>query len=369
MKPRILFFVLAFYILAAFTWLTYSSIVNSRIRYENERELLFLRGYSVNSDIQEKMVLKEIYDTTSFKEYMRLHHPDYEVNYVEGSETLSEFALYPKKEAEDALKEKLERRELMYLSEGIVFVLLLLWGLVWIYRSFEQRMSLNLQQHNFLLSVTHELKTPLASVKLYLQTLGKRSLDAEQTSQIIHNSLQETDRLNDLIEKVLVAAQIEGKSYHYNPERLNLSLLLNEICDKFSSARAGKATLSRQIQDDVFIQADRFTLSLAISNLVENAFKYSNKEQSVIRVKLSLELGEPVLQVQDNGIGMAPHELKRIFKKFYRVGNESTRQSKGTGLGLYIVKQVLDNHRARINVESKTGQGTLFTIKFNSDGE
>ena len=359
---------MAAYVLAAFSWLTYSSIMNSRKMFKYEKDLLWLTTYTVNEQIQQKMAAHEIVDSATFAQYMEKEHPMYRAGYTEASTSIEEYALYPTPEAEAFIKKQQTRKEIMYLSEGIVFVLLLLWGLVWIYRSFQQKMELNSQQHNFLLSITHELKTPLASVKLYLQTLQKHSLDKNKTEEIIQNSLKETDRLNDLIENVLVAAQIEGKKYHYHFEEINFSDMLNEQCDKFNNAYSGKATLIKTIEPNVMLKADRFVLSIAISNLIENAFKYANKEHCEVKVKLISELGKPVLQVEDNGQGIEVKEQQKIFDKFYRVGNESTRKTKGTGLGLYIVKQVLDNHQAQINVHSAGGKGSLFTIKFSNHG-
>lgn len=336
--------------------------------FKYEKDMLWLTTYTVNQDIQKQMAAGEITDSASFAQYMLRKHPMYEAGYTEEATSIEEYAVFPKPGAVAFIEERQHRKELMYLSEGIVFVLLLLWGLVWIYRSFQQKMELNSQQHNFLLSITHELKTPLASVKLYLQTLQKHTLEKAKTEEIIRNSLKETDRLNDLIENVLVAAQIEGKKYHYQFEQLNLSEMLEELCDKFAHAYTGKASLIKNIEPDVQVRADRFVLSIAISNLIENAFKYANKTQCEVKVKLTTELGRAVLQVEDNGQGIAQAEQQKIFDKFYRVGSESTRKTKGTGLGLYIVKQVLDNHQAQVTVKSAEGKGSIFTIKFSNHG-
>lgn len=364
MKPTIIFSILSVYILAAFGWLTYSSIRNSRQMHEDEIQLIYANAYKVNADIINQISQYTIQDSTQVKEYVARNHPMYEAVYVPESESFEEYALAPRQQVIDEVNDKLDRRIKMYVSEGAVFVLLLLWGLVWIYRSFAQRIELNRQQQNFLLSVTHELKTPLASVKLYLQTLQKRQLDKEQTEKMLHNAVSETDRLNDLVENVLVAAQIDGKSYRFSKEQINLSQLVEEISKKLGQAFSSKAVLKAVIEPDVMLDADKFTLGLAISNLIENAFKYARPEGAEVRVTLHTEMGKAVLHVEDNGLGIAPEEQGKVFNKFYRVGNESTRKTKGTGLGLFIVKQVLDWHQAHIQLKSNLGEGTTISVKF-----
>lgn len=364
MKPTPIFFVLALYILAAFSWLTYSSIRNSKQMHEDEIQLIYANAYKVNADIINQISQSVVQDSTQVKEYVARNHPMYVAVYVPQSESFEEYALAPKDEVIQAVDDKLERRIKMYVSEGAVFVLLLLWGLVWIYRSFAQRIELNKQQQNFLLSVTHELKTPLAAVKLYLQTLQKRELDKEQKEKMLHNAVSETDRLNDLVENVLVAAQIDGKSYRFTKENINLSQLVEEISKKLGNVFANKAALKLSVEQDIFIDADRFTLTLAISNLIENAFKYARPDGAEVRVNLRKEMNKPLLTVEDNGSGISLAEQSKVFNKFYRVGNESTRKTKGTGLGLFIVKQVLDKHQAQIQLKSNLNEGTIFTVKF-----
>lgn len=332
--------------------------------HEDEMQLIYANAYKVNADIINQISQYTIEDSAQVKAYVAQNHPMYEAVYVPESESFEEYALAPKQEVIDAVNEKLDRRIKMYVSEGAVFVLLLLWGLVWIYRSFAQRIELNRQQQNFLLSVTHELKTPLASVKLYLQTLQKRQLDKEHTEKILHNAVTETDRLNDLVENVLVAAQIDGKSYRFTKEPINLSQLVEDISKKLGQAFSSKAAIHTNIEQDVLLEADKFTLGLAISNLIENAFKYARPEGAEVRVNLRTEMGKAVLNVEDNGVGIAPDEQAKVFNKFYRVGNEATRKTKGTGLGLFIVKQVLDKHQAHVQLKSNLGEGTSITVKF-----
>lgn len=369
MKPLIIFFILAVYILAAFSWLTYSSIKNSRQMKETEEALLWSEIFKANADIVNQISSYNLEDSTSVKEYARKKYPQYQLFYVPQSESFEEYAMTPTDAALKQIDDRMKSKIQMYISEGIVFVFLLLWGLWWIYRSFSQRIEVNKQQQNFLLAVTHELKTPIAAVKLYLQTLQKRQLDKEQTARILENSVRETERLNDLVENVLVATQLEGKSYHYHFEKLELSPLLQEALDKIKAVFADKIQWDLHLQPELYINGDKTALLAVMSNLLENAAKYSAQGT---RVKLSLEegLGGNILvKIQDEGIGIPQGELKKIFKKFYRVGNEQTRKSKGTGLGLFIVRQVLDRHHANIEVESVENKGSLFTVKFSSYGK
>ena len=253
----------------------------------------------------------------------------------------------------------------MVIGEGFVFISLMSFGAYKLHRAINKEKKINAQQKNFLLSVTHELKSPLASIKLYLQTILKRNLDKEQQQNFISKSLLDIERLADLVENMLLATRIENNSYSFPKEQFNLSQLVEKIISRLQIHVCSKEALITEIEQNVYIKGDEFALSSAITNLVENAVKYSS-DCVPIYVSLKRQLiGKVNFTVADLGIGISDEEKPKIFDKFYRVGNEDTRKTKGTGLGLFIVKQVLDHHQATIKVKNNLPQGTVFDVCFN----
>lgn len=253
----------------------------------------------------------------------------------------------------------------MVFGEGFVFISLMGFGAYNLHRAINKEKKINAQQKNFLLSVTHELKSPLASIKLYLQTILKRDLDKAQQQNFISKSLLDIERLADLVENMLLATRIENKSYSFPKEPFNLSNLVDKIVARLQIHVCDAEALMTDIEPNISIKGDDFALSSVITNLVENAVKYS---ESCMPIHVSLKrnnLGKTIFTVADLGIGISDEEKPKIFDKFYRVGNEDTRKTKGTGLGLFIVKQVLDHHQATIKVKNNLPKGTVFEVNFS----
>ena len=252
----------------------------------------------------------------------------------------------------------------MVVGEFSVFILVLIIGMNRIRKAINDEDNLNQQQKNFLLSVTHELKSPLASIKLYLQTILKRDLEKKQRDTFIKNSLGDIERLDNLVENMLMATKFENKSYSFPKEQFNFSELVGQVLNRIKENSHERFNFNGQIEPDISILGDRFALGSAINNIIENALNYS-AEGSIISVNLSKSNEQLFLQVADQGIGIDDKEKKRIFNKFYRGGNEEIRRTRGTGLGLFIVKQVLDNHQALIQVKNNLPAGSIFEIIFD----
>ncbi|QEC54333.1 phospho-acceptor domain-containing protein [Anseongella ginsenosidimutans] len=252
-------------------------------------------------------------------------------------------------------------RSAMIIGEGAVFVILLFYGAYRLHKAINEEAALHQQQKNFLLSVTHELKSPLSSIKLYLQTILRRELSAEKQRAFLLNSLKDIERLDDLVENMLIATKIENKSYTFPKERFDFSTLAEEVLQRIRQNLPEKERLQARIDGDIPVYGDRFALSLALSNLVENALKYS-PPAAAVHLELKEAGPKAVLRVADQGQGIPDKEKEKIFDKFYRIGSEETRATKGTGLGLFIVKQVLDNHGAVIQVKDNRPAGTIFEI-------
>ncbi|RFZ83444.1 GHKL domain-containing protein [Mucilaginibacter terrenus] len=257
------------------------------------------------------------------------------------------------------------RRFAMIMGEGSMFVLVFLFGAFHLHRSISKEQKLQEQKKNFLLSVTHELKSPLASIKILLQTIQKRELNRAQILDFIDKSLLDVERLDDMVENMLLASKIDNQSYTFPKAQFNLSMLVDNIVNRLQITKCdcNQQIIHSEIEPKIEITGDKFALTSVVTNLVENAIKYSKPCQAV-DVKLFSKEGRVYLQVADHGIGIADNEKTRIFDKFYRVGSEDTRNTKGTGLGLYIVKEVLDKHQASIRVKDNRPAGSVFEVVF-----
>ena len=256
-------------------------------------------------------------------------------------------------------------RMAMVMGEGSVFLFLLGVGAYFIHASIKKEDILHDRQQNFLLSVTHELKSPLAAIKLSLQTIVKRDLEKQMQLSLLNNCLKDIERLDDLVENMLLATKIESRTYSFPKEEFDFSELVTKITDRLQVHSCGNEQLiNTKIQSGVKVVGDQFALSSVVTNLVENAVKYSGP-CAEIAVELCQFDGKPILTVSDKGLGIPDDEKMLIFDKFYRVGEENVRKSKGTGLGLFIVKEVLQNHDADISVKDNVPQGAIFEVTFN----
>lgn len=253
----------------------------------------------------------------------------------------------------------------MIMGEGMMFGLVFLVGAFYLHKSFNREKKLQEQKKNFLLSVTHELKSPLASIKLLLQTIQKRDLTKAQIQDFIGKSLLDIERLDDMVENMLLAAKIENSSYSFPKAKFSLSVLVDSVVNRLQITKCdgNQQIINAEIEPKIEMTGDKFALTSVVTNLIENAIKYS-KPCEAVEVKLFLKDGRIHFQVADHGIGIADDEKGRIFDRFYRVGSEDTRNTKGTGLGLYIVKQVLDKHEASIKVKDNRPAGSIFEVVF-----
>lgn len=253
----------------------------------------------------------------------------------------------------------------MILGEGSIFIIVFFVGAWWLHRSIFRERKLAEQKRNFLLSVTHELKSPLASIKLMLQTMQKRDLSKAQMMDFMSKALNDTERLEDMVENMLLASKIDNRSYTFPKDKFNLSILVDSIVNRLQLTKcdSNSQVIDAEIEPKVQITGDKFALTSVVTNLIENAIKYSGPCE-IVEVKLFQRDGKVYLQVADHGIGIADNEKGRIFDKFYRVGSEETRNTKGTGLGLYIVKEVLEKHQASIKVKDNRPVGSIFEVVF-----
>lgn len=259
------------------------------------------------------------------------------------------------------LEERYDRQRWMIFGESAVLLALIVMGIWKIAKSRQKELALAQQQRNFLLSITHELKSPIAVIKLTLDTFSKRKLTEEQQKMLTRNALADTERLNKLVEDLLLAARVDG-GYQYMFEKIDLKHLVAQCIQVAAPKYTGTIKFETKIEEAVIQNADQKTLTLAIMNLIENAIKYAKDTPSII-VRLAMNKDNNYcLEVADFGQGIPKTEREHIFDKFYRVGNEDTRQTKGTGLGLYIAKEIIKAHKGQISVRSNQPKGTVFSI-------
>ena len=259
----------------------------------------------------------------------------------------------------------LNLREVVLLVLGIVFFALIITGLILNTIFLVREIRRNEQHDAFLNAVTHELKTPIASIKLYLETLKTRELPREKQVEFFDIMLDDNERLLSTVEQVLQASSTREKQRLLNLAEIDLGDLISDTVRNVISRRHLDDTTIRFTapSESVKVLGDRNELETAVTNLLDNAIKYS-PDAPKISVKLKSRGSKSAeLYIRDNGIGMARGDLKRIFKRFYRVPNASANAAKGTGLGLAIVRSIVEKHGGRIKAESKgEGKGTTFVV-------
>lgn len=261
------------------------------------------------------------------------------------------------------IKGEYQRQRTMIYGEAIVFGLMMVAGIWLIFHTFKKEYALSQQQNNFLLSITHELKTPLASIGLTLDTFKKRKLTDQQTQTLTSNALEETKRLENIVDNLLVTSRLQTNPI-LNKERFNLSKMVAELSAKLKSIYSNKV-IKNEIPEDVEISADYEAFKIVMKNLMENALKYS-PEKGSIRIRSFKEKDGLAISCEDQGPGISDREKKRVTEKFYRVGSEETRKTKGTGLGLYLADQIVSAHGYGLTISDNIPQGTIVNIKIPS---
>ena len=249
-----------------------------------------------------------------------------------------------------------------------VLGLILLIGLSFItsliFRHLNVQLKITRLYDNFIGNVTHELKSPLSSIQLYLETLKQRNVPPEKQKEFIELMIKDAGRLQGLINSILEISAQEKRKLLYDYQLYSADGFIKKIIeDSLERFRVGKANYKISGEVDCMILAGMDALRIVFDNLVDNSIKYSIK-QPVIDVKLNCNSGKLIIQFTDNAIGIATNEQKKIFNKFYRIYNKEIPNVKGTGLGLYRVREIIKAHRGKITVSSKSeDKGTTFTIE------
>ena len=262
----------------------------------------------------------------------------------------------------------LNTSEVVLLILGIVFFVVLIFGLVLNTTFLIREIRRNEQHDAFINAVTHELKTPIASIRLYLETLKTRDVDETQRAAFYDIMLADSQRLLTTVEQVLRAGRTGHKRRRIATSVVSVTEIVRE-CLELTRVRYGLTDshltyFESPDASSARISGDLDELRAAFSNLLDNAVKYSDEEVRVSVSVSAVDNKRVAVRVTDKGIGIPNAQLKRIFKRFYRVPGKFMARVKGTGLGLFIVESVVTKHGGRVFVESKgLGQGSTFTVQ------
>ena len=265
----------------------------------------------------------------------------------------------------DQMHEQEISRQIMLGSEGLLFLGVIIFGAWLIYRALVLTEATKLRQHNFLLSVTHELKTPIASLRIYLDTLASTKIAEEKKKQIIPRMKEDTVRLERMVNNILEATRFDHQKYLLDPTEVDLSRMISDAVSYLNStAEVIPRRITTTIPPDIFIEADPKALRRAIDAVLENSLKYHDGKQVQMDIRLEQTGRRVVVTVADQGVGFDPRESETLFDRFYRVGSEMTRSADGTGLGLYLCREIVRAHGGDVRAESKgAGTGARFMIE------
>ena len=262
----------------------------------------------------------------------------------------------------------LNTSEVVLLILGIVFFVVLIFGLLLNTTFLIREIRRNEQHDAFINAVTHELKTPIASIRLYLETLKTRDVDETQRAEFYNIMLADSQRLLTTVEQVLRAGRTGHKRRRIATSVISVTEIVRE-CLELTRVRYGLTDshlmyFESPEASSARISGDLDELRAAFSNLLDNAVKYSDEEVRVSVSVSAVDKKRVAVKVTDKGIGIPNAQLKRIFKRFYRVPGKFMARVKGTGLGLFIVESVVTKHGGRVFVESRgLGQGSTFTVQ------
>lgn len=320
-KPRNVFFILVVYIFAMSLWWMYLLInKNNKLyaeKFENQKQIVI-------------------------------------------SEQLS-YAQVVLQDLSEKLNNKREKQNLMIISEGAVFLLLLAFGSYKIYSYLNEEITLSQKQRNFLLSITHELRSPLTGIQLSVETVKNRLLNKDTQDQLLTNALTDVDRLKGLVDNLLMGAKIERETIKFAKNPINISKLIKSIGSHFEQINKTERKIIVNTPANVFVNGDKSALTSIFTNLIDNAIKYSEAFSNII-INAELNNNTFSIKIIDEGVGVPANERSKIFNKFYRIGSEDTRNTIGTGLGLYIVKELIEMNNGKITYAVNSPKGSIFTI-------
>ena len=265
---------------------------------------------------------------------------------------------------EDPVAQASTRNRALYIVLLVFFYATLAIGVVFTARALYLESKLSRLKTDFVSLVSHELRTPLTSIRMFIETLSLgRVKDPAETQEVFTLLNKETERLSVMIERVLDWARIESGRRKYQPEPVSVDEIIDASIAAFRAQRLhARMSLTKEVAPELpRVSVDQEAMSDAVLNLLQNAFKYTGEDKQIV-VRARREKKGVVIEVEDNGVGIAPRDRKKVFDRFYRVDNLLTRKTEGSGLGLAIAKRVIEAHGGGVQVRSELGKGSCFSI-------
>lgn len=264
------------------------------------------------------------------------------------------------------IQEAVTQRRNQNLIALAVLMFVLVFGVVLVFRNVQREMELAQKKADFVSNVSHEIRTPLALINMFAETLLlDRVKDEAKKKEYYEIITKEVGRLTNMINRILSFSKIEANKKILNKGALDLNLLVADVMNTYSyhlesNGFTHELTLS---EEEILIEADRDAITEVLVNLIDNGMKYSQDHKS-IKITTMLEADRAVVTVADQGVGIAKDQMTKLFEKFYRVTTGDVHDTKGAGLGLSIVKHIMEGHNGEIKVESELGKGSTFKLYF-----
>jgi signal transduction histidine kinase len=322
--------------------------LNSKVKV-----LLFIENqlFNIDTNLLNKELLVKRNNFVFFYRYSRQHK-------------CLELRLKEKDDIHLKLLTKLESKKKAWILEGLTMGIITIIIGIAMFVYLDRVVRLNQQQNNFLLAVTHELKTPIAASNLALQTAIKRP-DPLIVSKMISMAQSNISRLSQMVEQILMATRFENKFTDPQKVSINLNEFTNKTLKSIELSDVDFQRIKINIDTSIHMNADEQMISTVIVNLVNNAIKYSDGEGD-IKIQAFKNGNNLTIEFSDNGIGIPDNEKKNVFQKFYRVGEEKTRTKPGSGLGLFLVKRITEIHGGKVAIENNMPKGTKFILTFQA---
>lgn len=253
-----------------------------------------------------------------------------------------------------------QRNSRQYIGEGLTFLVITILVAVFVYLTVRKQIRYHLQQKNFMMAVTHELKTPIAVTKLSLETLRRHKLDEEKQKKMLGDAINETERLNTLCNNILLSSQLESGGYKISMQEFNCTDMVDQAVEQFRK-RYPDRIFEWKPEIEGYVHGEEFLLGLVVSNLLENAVKYT-AASSPITITLTEDDRYYTISVADLGAGIPDKEKAKVFEKFYRIEDESRRKTKGTGLGLFLSDRIVRDHHGKMVLLNNQPSGAVFNV-------
>lgn len=264
------------------------------------------------------------------------------------------------KAALERVMDEHQRNSRQYIGEGLTFFVITILVAVFVYITVRKQIRYHLQQKNFMMAVTHELKTPIAVTKLSLETLRRHKLDPERQHKMLGDAINETERLNTLCNNILLSSQLESGGYKINMHEFNCTDMVDQAVAQFRK-RYPERDFQWKPACECYVRGEEFLIGLVLNNLLENAIKYT-PPSSPVMVSITETDHDCIIGVADLGAGIPDHEKSKVFEKFYRMEDESRRKAKGTGLGLYLSQRIIHDHHGKMLLVNNQPSGSVFSV-------